>query len=84
MAIEKVVRCDSSDCGYSVIAPGSGFAVLGNIHKVDSTTESIKGFDCVGGGLVGNSIEDGQVVRTFFYCETCMARILGFKLAQNR
>lgn len=77
MSIEKVVRCDSADCG-AVVEPNTGFAVLGNIHKVGSTKESIGRFDCVGGGLVGNNIEDGEVVvRALYYCDNCMARILG-------
>lgn len=84
MAIEKVVRCDGADCG-AVIAPNTGFAILGNIHKVGSTKESAGVFDCVGGGLVGNNIEDGEIIRVMYYCETCMANILGFQLAtQNR
>lgn len=84
MAIEKVVRCDSADCG-AVVEPNTGFAVLGNIHKVGSTKESIGRFDCVGGGLVGNNIEDGEVVvRALYYCDNCMAKILGFPRVQNR
>lgn len=83
MAIEKVVRCDSADC-WAVIEPNTGFVVLGNIHKVGSTKESAGVFDCVGGGLIGNSIEDGEVVRALYYCDNCMARILGFSRVQNR
>ena len=83
MTIEKVVRCDSADC-WAVIEPNTGFAVLGNIHRVGSSKESIGVFDCVGGGLVGNNIEDGEVVRVSHYCDNCMARILGFPRVQNR
>lgn len=75
MSIEKVVRCDSADCG-AVVEPNTGFAVLGNIHKVGSTKESIGVFDCVGGGLVGNNIEDGEVVRALYYCDNCTATIV--------
>lgn len=83
MAIEKVVRCDCSDC-WAVIEPNTGFAVLGNIHKVGSSKENAGVFDCVGGGIVGNNIEDGEVVRALYYCDNCMARILGFSRVQNR
>jgi hypothetical protein len=82
MAIERVVRCDGASCNV-VIEPNKGFAVLGNIHRVDKYSAGDR-FDCVGGGLVGNNLEDGEVVRTQHYCETCMARILGFKLILER
>lgn len=28
--------------------------------------------------------EDGEVVRALYYCDNCMARILGFSRVQNR
>ncbi|WBF79359.1 hypothetical protein IACHDJAJ_00153 [Aeromonas phage vB_AdhS_TS3] len=84
MAIERVVRCDSAEC-RAVMPQGTGFVILGNIHKVGADKENVGGFDCVGGGLVGNSLEDGVVVfRALYYCEHCMAKILGFQLVQNR
>ena len=79
MAIEKVVKCDGATCNQ-IIKPDTGFAVIGNIHKVGSTKESIGGFDCVGGGLVGNNIEDGKVVRALYYCDNCMTRLLGLNV----
>lgn len=76
MGIEKVVRCDSCKC---VVEENQGFVVLGNIHVVQPKANiSNDDFDCVGGGLVGNSIEDGLVVRAFYYCKPCMGEILGF------
>lgn len=81
MAIERVVRCDG--CA-NVIEPDTGFAVIGNIHRVGVAKQSIGIFDCVGGGLVGNNLEDSEVVRTEYYCELCMARLLGFKLILER
>lgn len=76
MGIQKVVRCDGSGCN-AVIEPNTGFVVLGNIHKVGSAEQKIQSFDCVGGGLVGNNLEDREVQRACYYCDTCMLRILG-------
>ena len=83
MAIEKVVKCDGATCNQ-VIKPDTGFAVIGNIHKVGATKESIGAFDCIGGGLVGNNLEDNEVVRALYYCESCMARVLGLKVVLER
>lgn len=82
MAIERVVRCDGSECN-AVIEPAKGFAVLGNIHYVDKYSAGDR-FDCVGGGLVGNNLEEREVVRVQYYCVACMAKILGFKLILER
>lgn len=83
MAIEKVVKCDGATCSQ-VIKPDTGFAVIGNIHKVGAAKESIGVFDCIGGGLVGNNLEDNEVVRAQYYCEACMARVLGLKIVLER
>lgn len=82
MAIERVVRCDGAQCKV-VIEPNKGFVVLGNIHRVGTYSIGDR-FDCVGGGLVGNNLDDECVTRAVHYCENCMARILGFKLAVSR
>ena len=50
MAIERVVRCDG--CA-NVIEPDTGFAVIGNIHRVGVAKQSIGIFDCVGGWPCG-------------------------------
>lgn len=83
MAIEKVVKCDGATCSQ-VIKPNTGFVVIGNIHKVGATKESIGVFDCIGGGLVGNNLEDNEVVRAQYYCESCMVRVLGLKIVLER
>lgn len=83
MGIERVVRCDGADCKV-VIEPNAGFVVLGNIHKVGKATAD-RHFECVGGGLVGNNLnDDDEVAKAVYYCENCMAKILGFQLVQNR
>ena len=77
MAIERVVRCDGLGCGC-VISPDTGFAILGNIHKVGKPTND-RHFECVGGGLVGNNLNgDDMVTKVVYYCESCMIKILGF------
>lgn len=83
MAIEKVVRCDNVSCN-AVINPNTGFVVLGNVHKVGSTKESYGIFDCVGGGLIGNNIEEGEVVRAQYYCESCMLKAMGITVTLHR
>lgn len=70
------------DCCYKDLSDEVGFAILGNIHvtttKEDNTplynTSLFKG---VGGGLIGNNLEDeGVVVRASHYCKECLISIL--------
>lgn len=82
MAIEKVARCDGPSCNV-VIEPNKGFVVLGNIHRNGKTVVGSI-FECVGGGLVGNNLEDGgRVNKAVYYCENCMARLLGLKIVSR-
>lgn len=79
MAIEKVVRCDNKSCN-KVVEPNKGFVVLGNIHKVGKTDDRVAPFDCVGGGLVGNNLEEREVQKASYYCEFCFADLLGLNV----
>lgn len=80
MAIERVVKCDGVGCGC-VIKPDTGFVVLGNIHKVGTQKQHVSGFECVGGGLIGNSLEETEVVKAMYYCDECMPKALGITVS---
>lgn len=81
--IKQAIFCDGSDCKRPIINESknpldiSGYTVVGNIHVVH--TEEDEG---IGGGLVGNNLEEGRhVARVAHYCPSCMLRLLRFKEA---
>lgn len=69
MGIEQVCRCDK--CNKVLEKGEKGFAILGNIHSIDSQKE-----DCVGGGFIGNNLDDKYVVLISYFCSDCLLKVL--------